>query len=171
MRIRILAFFLSFTIGITPLNLASLDAAVASDLKITTCTSLKSGAIYLSKTDRCNERIYESSTWYKEGLAPTGTPGSKIVSLTLCRSKSKPESMTLRTKCNIRTQVTTTWQRPLGPPEAPSIVTITAGALGTATIATKAPVEDGGARITSLTLLANPTSSEGKTARANSTFN
>ena len=171
MRIRILAFLLLFTIGITPLNLASLDSAVASDSKITTCTSLKSGAIYLSKTDRCNERIYESSTWYKEGLAPTGTPGSKIVSLTLCRSKSKPESMTLRTKCNIRTQVTTTWQRPLGPPEAPSIVTITAGALGTATIATKAPVEDGGARITSLTLLANPTSSEGKTARASSIFN
>ena len=171
MRIRILAFFLSFTIGVTPLNLASLDAAVASDPKITTCTSLKSGVIYLAKKDRCNERIYESSTWHKAGLAPAGTPGSKIVSLTLCRSKSKPESMTLRTKCNARTQVTTIWQRPLGPPAAPSIVTITAGVLGTATVETKAPTENGGARITSLTLLANPTSSEGKTARANSTFN
>ena len=170
MRIRILAFFLSFTIGITPLNLASLDAAVASDLKITTCTSLKSGVIYLAKTGKCNARIYESSIWYKEGTAPSGTPGSKIISLTICRSKSKPESIILRIKCNARTQIATIWQRPLGPPAAPSIVTITAGVLGTATVETKAPTENGGARITSLTLSANPTSVVGKTARASSTY-
>ena len=170
MRKKILSLLVAIAIGISLLNIISSDSASAADTRIITCTSLKSGVIYLAKTGKCNARIYESSIWYKEGTAPSGTPGSKIISLTICRSKSKPESIILRIKCNARTQIATIWQRPLGPPAAPSIVTITAGVLGTATVETKAPTENGGARITSLTLSANPTSVVGKTARASSTY-
>ena len=170
MRKKILSLLVAIAIGISLLNVISSDSASAADSRIITCTSLKSGVIYLAKTGKCNARIYESSIWYKEGTAPSGTPGSKIISLTICRSKSKPESIILRIKCNARTQIATIWQRPLGPPAAPSIVTITAGVLGTATVETKAPTENGGARITSLTLSANPTSVVGKTARASSTY-
>ena len=170
MRKKILSLLVAIAIGISLLNVISSDSASAADTRIITCTSLKSGVIYLAKTGKCNARIYESSIWYKEGTAPSGTPGSKIISLTICRSKSKPESIILRIKCNARTQIATIWQRPLGPPAAPSIVTITAGVLGTATVETKAPTENGGARITSLTLSANPTSVVGKTARASSTY-
>jgi len=169
-RKKILSLLVAIAIGISLLNVISSDLASAADSRIITCTSLKSGVIYLAKTGKCNARIYESSIWYKEGTAPSGTPGSKIISLTICRSKSKPESIILRIKCNARTQIATIWQRPLGPPAAPSIVTITAGVLGTATVETKAPTENGGARITSLTLSANPTSAVGKTARASSTY-
>jgi hypothetical protein len=42
--------------------------------------------------------------------------------------------------------------------------------LGTATVATKAPTNNGGARITTYSLAASPTDAEGKTERANSTF-
>ena len=170
MRKKIPSLLVAIAIGISLLNVISSDSASAADTRIITCTSLKSGVIYLAKTGKCNARIYESSIWYKEGTAPSGTPGSKIISLTICRSKSKPESIILRIKCNARTQIATIWQRPLGPPAAPSIVTITAGVLGTATVETKAPTENGGARITSLTLSANPTSVVGKTARASSTY-
>jgi hypothetical protein len=43
--------------------------------------------------------------------------------------------------------------------------------LGTATVATKAPTDNGGARITSYSLAASPTGAEGKTERASSVFN
>lgn len=137
---------------------------------LTTCASLKSSVQYLAKDSKCNERIYESSTWYQSENIPTGTPGSKIISINTCQSKSRPDLILVRTKCNNKTQITTTWHRPLGPPAAPSILTITAGVLGSAIVATKAPIDNGGARITSFSLSANPTGVEGKTERASSTF-
>jgi large repetitive protein len=104
------------------------------------------------------------------GAVPKGTPGSKTISIVTCQSKSRKDLILLRSKCNTKTQVTTTWHRPLGPPDAPSILTITAGALGTATVIAKAPIDNGGARITSFTLSANPTKIEGKTERVSSTY-
>jgi hypothetical protein len=157
------ALFASFLITIAPVQAAAVTT-------LTTCTSLKSSAQYLAKNDKCNERIYEGATWYQSGTVPLGTPGSKKISISTCQSKTSPDLILLRTKCNPKTQITTTWHRPLGPPAAPSIVTITAGLLGTATVATKAPTDNGGARITSFSLSANPTKIEGKTERVTSTY-
>jgi hypothetical protein len=157
------ALFASFLITISP-------SQAAATTTLTTCISLKSATQYLAKDGKCNERIYESATWYQSGSVPLGTPGSKRISISTCQSKTRPDLILLRNKCNPKTQITTTWHRPLGPPAAPSIVTITAGLLGTATVATKAPTNNGGARITTYSLAASPTDAEGKTERANSTF-
>jgi hypothetical protein len=157
------ALFASFLITISP-------SQAAATTTLTTCISLKSATQYLAKDGKCNERIYESATWYQSGSVPLGTPGSKRISISTCQSKTRLDLIILRNKCNPKTQITTTWHRPLGPPAAPSIVTITAGLLGTATVATKAPTNNGGARITTYSLAASPTDAEGKTERANSTF-
>ena len=157
------ALFASFLITISP-------SQAAATTTLTTCISLKSATQYLAKDGKCNERIYESATWYQSGSVPLGTPGSKRISISTCQSKTRLDLILLRNKCNPKTQITTTWHRPLGPPAAPSIVTITAGLLGTATVATKAPTNNGGARITTYSLAASPTDAEGKTERANSTF-
>ena len=157
------AIFASFLITISP-------SQAATTTTLTTCISLKSSTQYLAKDGKCNERIYESATWYQSGSVPLGTPGSKRISISTCQSKTRPDLILLRNKCNPKTQITTTWHRPLGPPAAPSIVTITAGLLGTATVATKAPTNNGGARITTYSLAASPTDAEGKTERVNSTF-
>jgi hypothetical protein len=125
---------------------------------------------YLAKNGKCNERIYESATWYQMGAVPQGTPGSRTISIDTCQSKSRKDLILLRSKCNPKTQTTTSWHRPLGPPAAPSIVTITAGALGTATVIAKSPIDNGGARITSFLLSATPTKIEGKTEWASSTY-
>jgi hypothetical protein len=138
---------------------------------LTTCISLKSATQYLAKDGKCNERIYESATWYQSGSVPLGTPGSKRISISTCQSKTRLDLILLRNKCNPTTQITTTWHRPLGPPAAPSIVTITAGLLGTATVATKAPTDNGGSHITTYSLEASPTGVEGKIERASSVFN
>jgi hypothetical protein len=133
---------------------------------LTICTSLKSGSQYISSTGRCNERIYEKSVWFQEGNSPVGTPGSKQLSLVICTSKGDGISKTLRKKCNPTTQVTSKWQRPLGPPEAPIIISVTADKLGTAVILKKAPVNNGGARITSYSII-EVNSSTGKAITAN----
>jgi len=138
---------------------------------LTTCISLKSATQYLAKDGKCNERIYESATWYQSGSVPLGTPGSKRISISTCQSKTRLDLILLRNKCNPKTQITTTWHRPLGPPAAPSIVTITAGLLGTATVATKAPTDNGGSHITTYSLEASPTGVEGKIERTSSVFN
>ena len=104
------------------------------------------------------------------GAVPQGTPGSRTISIDTCQSKSRKDLILLRSKCNPKTQTTTSWHRPLGPPAAPSIVTITAGALGTATVIAKSPIDNGGARITSFLLSATPTKIEGKTEWASSTY-
>jgi len=85
-------------------------------------------------------------------MAPSGTPGSKTVSITLCTSKTRSNSQTLSSKdrsCNRTTQTQSIWQRPLGPPAAPELISVIADTLGTAIITNKAPLEDGGARIRS----------------------
>jgi len=158
------AFFASFLITISP-------SQAAATTTLTTCISLKSATQYLAKDGKCNERIYESATWYQSGSVPLGTPGSKINSINTCQSKTRLDLILLRNKCNPKTQITTTWHRPLGPPAAPSIVTITAGLLGTATVATKAPTDNGGSHITTYSLEASPTGVEGKIERASSVFN
>jgi hypothetical protein len=165
-----LVFISTWALFVALLNTINPQQASAATT-LTTCASLKSSVQYLAKDSKCNERIYESSTWYQSENIPTGTPGSKIISINTCQSKSRPDLILLRTKCNNKTQVTTTWHRPLGPPAAPSILRITAGVLGSATVATKAPTDNGGARITTFSLSANSTGVEGKTERASSTFN
>ena len=164
-----LVFVFTWTLFVSLLSMINAQQ-VSAATTLTTCTSLKSSVQYLAKDSKCNERIYESSTWYQSGKVPTGTPGSRIISINTCQSKSRSDLILLRSKCNTRTQMTTTWHRPLGPPAAPSIVTITAGALGTATVIAKAPTDNGGARITSFSLSASPTKIEGKTERASSIF-
>jgi hypothetical protein len=136
---------------------------------LTICTSLKSGSQYISSTGRCNERIYEKSVWFQEGNSPVGTPGSKQLSLVICTSKGDGISKTLRKKCNPTTQVTSKWQRPLGPPEAPIIISVTADKLGTAVILMKAPVNNGGARITSYSII-EVSASTGRAITANKTL-
>ena len=157
------ALFATFLITLAPQQ-----ASAATTL--TTCTSLKSSVQYLAREGKCNERIYESATWYLSESVPLGTPGSKRISINTCQSKTRADLILLRTKCNPKTQITTTWYRPLGPPAAPSIVTITAGLLGTATVTTKAPADNGGARITAFTLSADPSNTHDKIVRVNSTY-
>ena len=124
---------------------------------LTICTSLKSGHQIISKAGKCNERIYESRTWYQKGAAPSGTPGSDLLDLRTCLSKRSNLQM-IRTisACNSKTQTTSLWQRPLGPPVAPMITSVAMGILGTATLEISAPKEDGGARVTSYLVTSNP---------------
>ena len=124
---------------------------------LTICTSLKTGSQMISKTGKCNERIYESRTWYKKGTAPSGTPGYDLLDLRTCVSKSSNIQM-IRTgsACSVKTQSTFLWQRPLGPPVAPLITSVAMGVLGTATLNIAASAEDGGARVTSYLVASTP---------------
>jgi hypothetical protein len=123
----------------------------------TTCISLKSGSEFLSKTGKCNPRIYESRTWYEKNLVPPGPPGSKIIDLKICTSKKFATSIiSKRGQCYKSTQVASTLHRSFGPPAAPSIKSLRMGLLGTASIAIVSPVDDGGARITSYVVTSMP---------------
>jgi hypothetical protein len=124
---------------------------------LTICTSLKSGHQIISKSGKCNERIYESRTWYQKGAAPSGTPGSDLLDLRTCVSKrSNLQMIRIRSACNSKTQTTSLWQRPLGPPVAPSITSVAMGLQGTATLNISASADDGGARVTSYLVTSNP---------------
>jgi hypothetical protein len=124
---------------------------------LTICTSLKSGHQIISKSGKCNERIYESRTWYQKGAAPSGTPGSDLLDLRTCVSKrSNLQMIRTMAACNSKTQTTSLWQRPLGPPVAPMITSVAMGILGTATLEISAPKEDGGARVTSYLVTSVP---------------
>lgn len=132
-------------------------AAALDQTTLIICTSLKTGYQLISKTGKCNERIYETRTWFQKGSAPSGTPGSKLIDLTTCISKSSliPIIRT-RSACNSKTQTTFLWQRPLGTAVAPSITSVVMGLLGTSTLNIAAPMEDGGARITSYLVTSSP---------------
>jgi hypothetical protein len=124
---------------------------------LTICISLKTGYQLISKTGKCNERIYETRTWFQKGSAPSGTPGSKLIDLATCISKSSGlQIIRTRLTCNSITTTTALWQRPLGPPVAPSMTSVVMGLLGTATINIAPPAEDGGARITSYLVTSSP---------------
>ena len=141
--------------------LVSLTPATASappvQKTLTICTSLKSGHQIISKAGKCNERIYESRTWYQKGAAPSGTPGSDLLDLRTCVSKSSNlHIIRTRSACNSKTQTTSLWQRPLGPPVAPTITSVAMGILGTATLEISEPQEDGGARVSSYLVTSAP---------------
>jgi hypothetical protein len=126
--------------------------AASDTTLLTICTSLRTDHQYISASGKCNERIYEKSTWYEPGMAPSGTSGSKTVSITLCTSKSRSNLRILAKEgrsCNRNSQTQSIFQRPLGPPATPELVSVIADTLGTAIITMKAPLEDGGARIRS----------------------
>jgi hypothetical protein len=145
--VRILLSALFSSIFIAPVSKAASD----TDLLII-CTSLRTDHQYISASGKCNERIYEKSTWYEQGMAPSGTSGSKTVSITLCTSKSRSNLRILAKEgrsCNRAYQTQTIFQRPLGPPSAPELISVIADTLGTAIITMKAPLADGGARIRS----------------------
>jgi hypothetical protein len=111
----------------------------------------------ISKTGKCNERLYESRTWYQKGTAPSGTPGSEFLDLRTCISKSSNlQMLRLSSSCNSKTQTTSLWQRPSGPPVAPMITSVVMGILGTATLEISGPQEDGGARVTSYLVTSFP---------------
>ena len=131
-------------------------SGVLSQRKITICTNLKTGYKFISKTEKCNERFYETRTWYEKGAAPSGTPGFQLIEMTTCTSKG-PAKQYIRvlTTCNPKIQTTTLWQRPLGPPEPPSIKSIDMDSFGTATLNIIPPTEDGGARVTSYEVRSN----------------
>ena len=145
--VRILLCSLFSSIFIAPASNAASDTTL-----LTICTSLKTDRQYISASGKCNERIYEKSTWYEPGMAPRGTLGSKTVSITLCTNKSRSNLRTLAKEgrsCNPAYQTQSIFQRPLGPPAAPELISVIADTLGTAIITKKAPLEDGGARIRS----------------------
>lgn len=104
-----LMLFLTLITSISPTH------SDQSKVPLTVCKSLKSGKQFISKTGKCNERIYEARDWYEEGTVPTGTPGSKLIALNLCTSKKSQISL-IREKCNPRTQHSDTYQRSYGPP-------------------------------------------------------
>jgi len=138
-----------------------LPAIAAETLSIgstlTTCTSLKTGSVYISKTGECNKRIYENRTWYQKGVDLVGTPGSKPITLTTCLNKRSSTQTTPTSKtCNRKTQSTALWHRSFGPPAAPSIASIAMGLQGTASLTISAPKEDGGAVITSYLVTSIP---------------
>ena len=122
---------------------------------LTVCTSLKSGKQFISKTGGCNERIYETRDWYREGAVPTGTPGSRLIALNLCTS-IKSQIRLIREKCNPRTQLSDTYQRSYGPPAAPLVPSATADLLGSAFLSFDEPEVDGGALISSYTITSTP---------------
>ncbi len=134
---------------ISPISLSQPSAAQT----LTICSSLKTGVQIISKSGNCNEKLYEKVMWFQSGNSPKGTPGSKIISMTTCRSKSSGNTQVIRKSCNRVTQTTMKWQRPLGPPDAPSIVSITFIKLGSVEIIVRAPENNGGARVTSYSVV------------------
>jgi hypothetical protein len=131
--------------------------AASDTTTLTICTSEKTNYQYISPSGKCNERIYETRTWYRKGTAPSGTPGSDFLELRTCISKStKVQVIRMRAGCNSKIQTTALWQRPVGPPVAPSITSVVMGVLGTATLNIAASVEDGGARVTSYLVTSIP---------------
>jgi len=138
---------------------------------LTVCTSLKTSNKILSKTNTCNQRIYETSTWFEEGKAPEGTPNSKIISIVTCQSKSNSKSIMIRKKCNPYSQISKKWERPLGPPGAPKIVSVSADKLGTARVVAQESTNNGGARVTQFTLSAVNNRSPEKSVKASSSVN
>ena len=115
--VRILFCALFSSIFIAPVSNAASDTTL-----LTICTSLRTDYQYISASGKCNERIYEKSTWYEPGMAPRGTLGSKTVSITLCTSKSRSNLRSLAKEgrsCNRASQTQSIFQRPLGPPAAP----------------------------------------------------
>jgi len=142
-------------------NLISPTPATASaaldQTTVIICTSLKTGYQLISKTGKCNERIYEARTWFQKGSAPSGTPESKPIDLVTCTSRTSTlQIIRTRSACNSKTQTTSLWQRPLGAAVAPSITSVVMGLLGTSTLNIAAPMEDGGARITSYLVTSSP---------------
>ena len=124
---------------------------------ITICTSHKSGHQLISRTGKCDERIYEARTWYQKGSAPSGTPGSNMLDMSTCMSKkTNVQIIRSRNACNSKIQTTALWQRPVGPPVAPSITSVAMGLLGTATLTIAAPKTDGGSRVTSYIVTSSP---------------
>ena len=143
----VVLFLLAYLIS--PVQLSQANTAQT----LTICVSLKTGVQIISKSGDCNERLYEKVTWFQNGNSPKGTPGSKLISMTTCRSKSMENTQVIKKSCNRATQTSMKWQRPLGPPDAPSIVSITPGKLGAADILVNAPENNGGARITSYSVV------------------
>ena len=155
-----------------PLSINSGNAvADSSSSTLTICTSINTGFNFISASSLCNERIYEKSTWYQEDKAPSGTPGSKLISLILCTSNSNANLRVLRKQCNQTTQTQSEWQRPLGPPAAPVISSLTTIGLGKVMIESKLPFDNGGARVSRLSIVATPYNSTGATVKDELIFN
>ena len=149
---RTLLCALFFSTLIAPVSHADSDTAL-----LTICTSLKSGYQLISKTGKCNERIYEARTWFQKGSALYGTPGFTMLDMRTCiRKSSKVQIIGTRAACNSKIYTTALWQRPLGPSVAPSITSVAMGLLGTATLNIAAPIEDGGAKVTSYLVTSTP---------------
>ena len=152
-RLLLCAMVVSNLISHTPAT----TAAPLYQTTLTVCTSLKTGNELISKTGKCNERIYEARTWFQKGFAPSGTPESKPIDLVTCTSKTSTlQIIRTRAACNSKTQTTSLWQRPLGSSVAPLITSVAMGLLGTATLNIAPPAEDGGARITSYLVTSSP---------------
>ena len=155
-RLLICALFSSLLVNVSPINLATASGATEKNTLVT-CTSLKTGLVIISTSGNCNERIYESRTWYLKGSAPARTPESELIELTTCVSKgTNIQIVRTEVACNPKTQNTATWQRALAPATSPTVSSVAMGTLGSATLEIKPPKDDGGARITSYLVTANP---------------
>ena len=155
-RLLICALFSSLLVNVSPINVTTASGATEKNVLVT-CTSLKTGLVIISTSGNCNERIYESRTWYLKGSAPARTPGSELIELTTCVSKgTKTQIVRNEVACNPKTQNTATWQRALAPATSPTVSSVAMGTLGSATLEIKPPKDDGGARITSYLVTANP---------------
>ena len=77
--------------------------------------------------------------------------------MSTCMSKkTNVQIIRSRTACNSKIQTTALWQRPVGPPVAPSITSVAMELLGTATLNIAPPKTDGGARVTSYIVTSSP---------------
>ena len=75
---------------------------------------------------------------------------------TCISKKTNVQIIRSRTACNSKTQTTALWQRPVGPPVAPSITSVVMELLGTAILNISPPKTDGGARVTSYIVTSSP---------------
>ena len=77
--------------------------------------------------------------------------------MSTCMSKkTNVQIIRSRNACNSKIQTTALWQRPVGPPVAPSITSVAMELLGTATLNIAPPKTDGGARVTSYIVTSSP---------------
>jgi hypothetical protein len=112
-QLLIYGFVISILVSPSPV----IASTPSKQKTLTICTNLKTGFQLVSKTGKCDTRIYEARTWFRKGSAPSGTPGSKLLNLQTCVNKSsKLQTIRTRAACNSKTQTTASWQRPLGPP-------------------------------------------------------
>ena len=155
MQAKLRRLLLSSALVSLVITLLPTTTGASASPTLTTCISLKSGAQYLSSTGTCNERVYEARIWYERGKAPSGTPGSSLIDLTICTGPTGVRTISRKQSC-LSSQIISLYQRSVGVATAPSMLSQIMDPSGFAQLIIKAPQSDGGARITSYLITSNP---------------